>query len=320
MHPWDRYIGEAAGLATSILWTATSVFFNAAARRIGPVAVNATRLVLAVLLHAITYRLLTGNILPSAEIRHVFYLAASGLVGLTLGDQALITSFLYIGPRLGMLIMVTAPLWAALFGWIALGETLPLLAWGGILVTLAGVAWVVLERPKAPGANSVEGKVRGVALALLAAACQAAGLMLSKRGMGHGWLPDAQHLAPQSATLLRMFFAMLFMIPIVVHRAYRGPRGPILPTLSRDEESRRRRAGVACACAGAVVGPYLGVWMSLTASDRAPVAVAQTLCSLPPVLILPLSVWLYGERISGRAVLGALLAVAGVALLVLRPT
>jgi drug/metabolite transporter (DMT)-like permease len=45
------------------------------------------------------------------------------------------------------------------------------------------------------------------------------------------------------------------------------------------------------------------------------VGVAQTLMALPPVLILPLARVIYKEHISVRAVLGAGVAVGGVALL-----
>lgn len=70
---------------------------------------------------------------------------------------------------------------------------------------------------------------------------------------------------------------------------------------------------------GAVVGPYLGVWMSLTAMDHIPLGIAQTLCSLSPVLILPVVAVIYKERVTRRAVLGAGLAVAGSVLLIVGP-
>ena len=37
----------------------------------------------------------------------------------------------------------------------------------------------------------------------------------------------------------------------------------------------------------AICGPVLGVWLSLVAAKNAPVGVAQTLCGLSPVFILP---------------------------------
>ena len=57
--------------------------------------------------------------------------------------------------------------------------------------------------------------------------------------------------------------------------------------------------------------------MSMVAAKLTPnVAVAQTLCSLAPVLIVPVAYLVYKERMTSRSMLGALLAVAGAAMLV----
>jgi len=313
----DIYIGPIAGVGTSVLWTATSLLFTAAARRIGTTTLNIVRITLAVVLLGVTHRLMTGAWIPSMVGGQVLFLALSGIVGLSIGDQALFTSFVYLGPRLAMLIMATSPIYAALFGWLALGETLHGIACLGMALTIGGVAWVVLERPQDQVLADRSRQVRGVILASIGAACQAGGLLLSKQGMGHGWLPAAEHLDPQAATLVRMSFAWLGMIPILaVHGLrQRKRRASGIPSSSTGS----LRAGLMFAAFGAVVGPYLGVWMSLVAADRAPVGVAQTLCSLTPVFLLPFAIAIHKERISPRAAVGAVIAVAGTALLFFTP-
>jgi drug/metabolite transporter (DMT)-like permease len=309
----EIYVGYAAGLSVSVLWTATSLFFTAAGQRLGATVVNAVRILLAVGLLGVTHRLQFGAWVPPATAGQVLFLAASGLVGLSVGDQALFTAFVRIGPRLAMLIMTTAPLFAALFGWVALGETIRSTAWVGIGLTIGGVAWVVLERPRRKEAFRGGSRAGGMALAFVAAACQAGGLLLSKMGMGYGWMPAGEGMAPLAATLVRMFFAAFGMLPIFYLYRVRERR------LRAAGVVRRREGGVPLglllAAGGAVVGPYLGVWMSLEAGARVPIGVAQTLCALPPVLILPVSRLVYRESISSRAVFGALIAVAGVATL-----
>jgi len=64
-----------------------------------------------------------------------------------------------------------------------------------------------------------------------------------------------------------------------------------------------------------VTGPYLGVWLSLIACDRAPLGVAQTLLTLSPVFIIPATAIMHRERISLRTAIGALIAVGGAAVL-----
>jgi len=314
----EAYTGQAAGLATSLLWTATSLFFTAAARRIGPVFLNAFRIAFAVLLLGLTHRFLAGTWIPDANAKQVLLLAASGVVGLSIGDLALFAAFLDIGPRLAMLVMTTAPLFAAVFAWLALGEALNGTAWLAMALTMGGVAWVVLERPKTAIGKNPPHRVRGLAWAFVGAACQAGGLLLSKQGMGHGWLSREAHMPPQTATLVRMAFAALGMLPILAVYSWqrRRKRVALGDALLRVGT---RRAGYLLACCGSVTGPFLGVWMSLVASDRAPVAVAQTLCSLPPIFILPFAVYIHKEAVSPRAAIGAAIAVAGTALLFAGP-
>lgn len=309
-------VGPGAGLLTSGLWTFTSIFFTAAGRRLGSTFVNAARIALAIVLLALIHRFLVsddGSWLPHANGRQVLLLGLSGVIGLSIGDQALFTAFVDIGPRLCNLLMTTAPIFAAVFAWIALGERLSLLGWTGMALTLAGVSWVVRERPRDAPVLHAEHRVRGIVLAVTAAACQAAGLMLSKAGIGHGWLPEDRHLDPQAATLVRMTFAGLGMVPIVAAWRLRSRR--LAAAGRRPWRMGTKRAGLAFTALGAVFGPVLGVWMSLVAADATELGIAQTLMSLTPVFILPYAAFVEREHVSARAVLGALIAVAGVGVL-----
>ncbi len=312
---FGAFTGHAAGITTALLWTATSLFFAAGGRRLGTTVLNSIRIIFAIGLLATTHRLLNGYWIPHAQSEQVVYLAISGLIGLSIGDQALFTAFVEIGPRLSLLVMTTSPIWAMLFGWLALSETLPATALLGIGLTVAGVGWVVLERPKVTTGNFPR-RIRGYVFALIGAMCQAGGLMLSKKGMGHGWLEADQHIPPLTATLIRMCFAAIGMVPIIIIYQSRGRRRT--KNVDAFPRSGSKYAGVLFACCGAVVGPFLGVWMSLVASDRAPLGIAQTLCSLTPLFILPFAVLIHKEKLSMRAIGGAVVAVLGSGLLFLQ--
>lgn len=313
----DHYVGPAAGIATSILWTATSLFFTASGRRIGSAILNPYRIFVAVFLLGGTHLAMTGLIWPEMVGYQLLLLAASGLIGLSIGDQALFTAFVDIGPRISMLIMTTSPLFAVAFGFFFLDEHLTWFSGLCILITVAGVAWVILERPPVKRTKDQQRHFsRGVALAFVGAICQAGGLLLSKQGIGHGWRPEDQHLSAQAASYVRMVFAAIGVVPVsAIHIA-----------LARREHSRRAftppakqrdlvAAGYWYGFLGAVVGPFLGMWMSLVAADKAPLGIAQTLCSLAPILILPIVALTGQDRVSLRAAAGAAIAVAGSALL-----
>jgi drug/metabolite transporter (DMT)-like permease len=68
---------------------------------------------------------------------------------------------------------------------------------------------------------------------------------------------------------------------------------------------------------GAFFGPFLGVSLSLLAVKYTEAGVAATLMALAPVMIIPVSVLVFREHVAWPAVLGAVVAVAGSALLFL---
>jgi drug/metabolite transporter (DMT)-like permease len=312
--PHLAYWGATAGVLTSVFWTASSLLFTSATRRLKVTTVNCTRLAVAVVLLAVTHRLAAGAWIPDALPKQVVFLGLSGIVGLSIGDQALFRSFVYVGPRLAMLVMTTSPLIATLFGWVVLGEQLSWLAWLGMLLTIGGICWVVAERTEERQQRPAY-YVRGLWFAFVGAVCQAGGLLLSKQGIGHGWLPREEHLSPQAATLVRMFFATLAILPVL---AWQNRRARRVEVEADPDRARIRRTGLMFTLCAAVVGPYLGVWMSLVAGDLSPLGVAQTLCSLTPVFILPIVAITGKEHISGRAVAGAIIAVLGSSLLFVR--
>ena len=319
------YAGQIAGVGASLLWTITTLFFTAAGKRVGATVVNATRICFACVLLAVTHRCMQGVWIPVIPWTQAAFLGVSGIVGLTIGDQAIIAAFVEIGPRLALLVTTTSPLWAALFGRVFLSEHLPGTAWLGLAMTIGGILCVIGERRYGPATIPRQKLVRGVLLALLAAFCQSGGYLLSKIGMGHG---GGGHLVEaQTATLIRMVFATMTIVPALAARLWFRRRSTVAivssaHALSRPAEdaggsanASARRVGILLSLCGAVTGPYLGVWLSLIACDRAPLGVAQTLLTLSPVFILPATAVMHSERISSRAAIGAVIAVGGAAML-----
>ena len=133
-------------MLTAVCWSFNSVVFTRAGKRVGAVTVNSLRLWIALPALALLHGLLFGTLFPYAiEPGRLFYLAISGIIGFVIGDAMLFESFLLIGPRLAMLLALLAPVFSAVLAWVLLGEALLPLEIVSILVTIAGVAWVVAE-------------------------------------------------------------------------------------------------------------------------------------------------------------------------------
>lgn len=289
--------GELAALATATCWAVTSLMFAEAARRIGALRVNLLRLPIAFAL--LSLALLTAD-RPLADLTspRLALLALSAALGLLAGDLAFFAALARLGARLTSLLMSLAPVFATLAGRFLLGELLGGRALLGITVTLAGVAWVAAERGDESGSAH---RLGGLALGTVGAACQGVGLVLAKLGM-------AGEVPPLVATWVRIgaATALLWLLTAVSGR---------LRHLEVVMAARRAWRQVV---SGAFFGPFVGVWLSLTAASLTDVGVAATLMATTPVLIIPMVMALEGYRPTLRAVLGAGLAVAGVALLFTR--
>jgi drug/metabolite transporter (DMT)-like permease len=68
---------------------------------------------------------------------------------------------------------------------------------------------------------------------------------------------------------------------------------------------------------GSLFGPFLGVSFSLLAVKHTATGIAATIMAIVPVLIIAPSVALFKEKVTLREIVGALVAVAGVAVLFL---
>ena len=294
------HLGEIAGLATAICWSLTSIVFTIASRRIGALQVNLYRLPAAIFLLGITYFLFWGNLNVSGDV--VFWLAASGVVGLAIGDTFLFQAMVIIGARLSMILMALAPPMAALLAYLFLGEIISPIGIAGIAITIAGVIWVVAERTPDPGGIKRRISLKGVLWGILAALGQAVGLILAKKGLNS----DIHALL---ATLIRMLGATAILWPItLLSRKVKNP----IRIFSND------RSAIKYMILGIIFGPYLGVTLSLVSVKYTQTGIAATLMSTVPVIMIPMVIAIEKEKVSRRAILGATIAVTGIAILFLR--
>lgn len=306
----DPYLlGGTAAIVVSILWTANSILFTVAGKRIGALSVNAIRTLIAVGLLVVTHIIILGTILPLANQAQWFWMAVSGIVGLGIGDLALFSAFVMIGPRKSLLLMMLAPICSAIFGYIILGEALALVAIAGIAITLTGIVIVIVEKEEKSEDSALtrKQKTRGIFLGVIGGVGQGISLVFSKYGMVTVADNPAVPLDSLSATLIRMIAAAAF---ILIYAAVTRRSSELVRAV---KDAR----GIKLTSAGAVIGPFLGVWLSMVAVTYVEAGIAQTLMSLMPVFIIPPLWFLYRERTTWRGILGAAIAVIGVAILFL---
>jgi drug/metabolite transporter (DMT)-like permease len=302
-------VGQTAAVATAALWTFCAILFASAGRRIGALSVNAYRIAMAVVLLSLAHLVLRGSPWPAASGGQWFYMGLSGVIGLALGDFGYFGSLVLIGPRRGVLIMSTAPIFSSVTAYLVLGEVLS--AWNllGIALALGGVVIVILDENihASEVTPTRRHTVYGVLCGLAGSLGQGIGLVISKYGMMVAGGKGAAPLDPLPATLVRMMVAGAFVwLTVIV-----SGRLPGVLARRRDAAAMLRTAG------GATSGPFLGVWLSMVAVSHTVAGVAATLMALMPVMVIPVLWIVYRQRTSWRGMLGAVATVAGVAILFL---
>ena len=296
------YVGHVAAIGTLLCWAVSVLTFEAAGRRVGSMAVNFIRLVMAWGMLAVWGLLSSRHLAWPADAtgEQWLWLGLSGVAGFFLGDLCLFKSFLTIGPRLSTLVFILATPMTALLGILTLGERLTGVNWLGMAVTLAGVAWVVTEGKVHASVKQWKPSVLGAGLALLGAVGQSVGNVLSKKGLTVSGDYDAFAASQIRVTAALPAFVLLFVVLRWHGRVWRGVRD---------------RKAMAQMSLGAFFGPVIGVSLLLLSYQYLATGVAQTFTSALPVVILPFTMIVYKERVTWRALLGALVAVAGVGLL-----
>ncbi len=295
------YLGETAGLLTSLFFAINAVVITRAGGQVGSVITNRTRVLFALVYLIVLNIILFRQPLPfQAGTSRWLWLTLSGVIGLAVGDAFLFQAYLSIGPRLGMLLLSLSTIFGALEAWIFFGESLHLGQITGIALTLAGIIWVLLEQSPAR-LQRTHPSITGISFGILAALGQATGLVFSKQGM----LGD---FSPISGNVIRMLAAAIALWLVT---ALQKQVGKTVETLRANPSALRLLA------LAAFIGPVAGVSLSLLAVQNTAVGVASVLTSLAPIFMLPFSRLLLKESLGWQAIAGTLLATVGVVILFL---
>lgn len=314
------YLGETLSLIVAASWTASALFSEVATRRWSVPVVNVLRMLLSMGMIVLLLWMVTGQALPQYATPEVWgWLLASGVAGYVFGDFCLFNAYALIGSRYAQLFMTFSPATAALSAWLLMGESLSSLALVGMGVTMLGIGLSVLGRGQAHNGRrkvQLQLPLSGLLYGVGAAVGQGLGLVFSAKGLKvYTAVVDAQPLAahtasalhttlPFAATLMRAVAGLVgFTVLLLLSRH----RGGFVPAL-------RDARGMGIMLCAVFFGPFFGVSLSLLATQFTATGIAMTLMSLSPIMILWPAHVFFGQHITWREVLGAVVSVIGVSL------
>ena len=232
-----------------------------------------------------------------AEPWVIFALALSGVIGIAVGDHAFFAALPRLGAQVTSAIQCLAPPLTAALALLFLGESLESHEVLGILLSTIGVAGAVWFSQQSASFPPVL-MLGGIGAALLAALCQAVGLVLSRQAI--------QEVSVLEGSLLRITPAVVALIMFSAIR-----RRPI--QWQDIWASKTRGFWLTFA---AFSGTCLGLLLSSAGVKYTKAGIAAALSSTYPVFVIPLAALFLGEASTTRSKICTVIAVVGVAVLV----
>lgn len=295
-----NHLGELAAFSTAVCWTITGISFELAGRKVGSFAVNLIRMLIALVLMTAFNAVTRGLPLPTdATANAWFWLSISGLIGFVLGDLFLFQAYVLIGTRISMLVMASVPPLTAILGYLIFGEQLTFMSLLGMFITVGGIGLVIFIRGDNSQKIQLSHSLKGLTYAFIGALGQAVGLITSKLGMGT--------YNAFAATQIRIIAGIAgFLVLYALSNRW-----------LEATQALKDRTAMWFILLGSVFGPFLGVSLSLLSLQYTKAAIASTIMSILPVLVIPASILVFKEKVTFREVFGAFVTVVGIAVLVL---
>jgi len=288
-------IGQLAALLAASFWAVATVLYHRAGSHFSPLQMNLVKGVIATPLLFIVSWLLGNSLTLTSGL---WLLAVSGVIGITIGDSCHFAALRRLGPWHAMLLEYLAPPLAAFMAWVFLADGLTAIEVTGAVITLSGVLIVVTEKaPDKQPALSLAGILFGCGAAL----CQASGLVMAFSVL------QTESINAIDAAFVRLAAGSVLLAIIVglsQRKAYRAIVSQLqsinpLPLL------------------GAIVfGTFLAIWLQQISIANINPGLTQTLLSTAPLFLIPISL-LKKQKITPRSVIGALISLAGIAILFL---
>lgn len=294
------WMGEAVSLAAAFAWSASVMLYRRYGGHLSATWITFYKGLIATLFFGLGIAVTDGWIEVSPVA--IGMLTVSGIVGIIIGDSAFFMALPKIGGALTSAIQCIAPPLTAIGALFFLDQDLSIQQTVGLIVTSVGVAAMVWFERRSTFV-SIEPKSFGVGVlfAIIAAVCQAGGVLLSRRSLEG--LPSMQGAA------LRMWFPVA---ALGIYEAWRAGGSPLSFLRATLKVQHLPQISLA-----AFLGTFLGLIFMVYGTTHAPVGIALALTSTYPLWIVLLDVMVFGHKMRKSSVASLIVAVLGVFFMVL---
>jgi len=309
-----------AAVLTTVLFSFAAIFANRSIKELGSTTANLARLLVALVLLG-SYAHLFGSGMSGAG-RDWFLI--SGVIGMGLGDLALFAAMPRLGTRLTILMCQCIAVPVAIqaeWMWMDTRLTLPQIMWATLI--LAGVAVALMPSRRNPPKVSIT--KLGFLFGFLAAVGQGLGAVVSRHayeistlaGESIDGISSAYQRIAGGLVITATYFLVKHFVTTPRVKSVAPTPPPPSPHRSIRHFFKSKRRGLIFMLVNALCGPTIGVSCYQWALATTPSGIVLPIVATTPLVIIPFSYWLEGDRPSRRSIVGGLIAVSGVVALTL---
>jgi drug/metabolite transporter (DMT)-like permease len=291
-------LGAIAALGSAASWAIGAFLFKALGEVLSPLAMTLSKGVCSLML--LGAAMLFLGVTPM-DSRALALLAASGVIGIAVGDTLFFRALQGLGAQPLLVLMVVGQVLTVGLAVLFLREALNVATAIGIALVLAGVV-IVIRATTTDGGQTT--KLQGVVYGLLAVSCMAVATVLAKEGLGpnDGEIKESFVRDSIQETFVRMLAGTLGVFGYGV--ATRQVTGWVKPF------REMRLVGRFVMAVAAIT--FGGFWLGMVALKHTTVAVASTLTSTEPAFGLLIGALVLRVKVPAQAVVGTALALMGV--------
>lgn len=285
------FIGIIAALLSAASWAVGTILFDKIGKCIPAAGMTFLKGLSSILFMSL---LLCIYGLQHLSAEELLLLAASGLIGIAIGDTFFFKSLQYLGAKMQVIYFMLGQVLTAFLSYLFLGEILSAKTYVGGLLVLGGVIMVI--------AGKQEGhpnKIRGIVGGILAMLCYSISPIILK-----GIISD---ISAVTATFYRMLFGTIF---VLFGGAFSTNVKNWFVPLKNIKVLRLFLFNVA-------IVTYGGFLLSIVAIKYIDVTIASVLATTEPIFVLLLSYILYHEKAAWREILGTIITLSGIFIIML---
>ena len=290
-------MGEMFAVLCAVAWSLAVILFRKSGQTVPPLAMNLFRVTVSSVVFLATLLVLQKPLLNQAPVGDYLILALSGVIAIAISDTLFHACLNRVGAGLNAIIDSLYAPSVVVSAWLLLGERISAWQLAGMVAIISSVA--LATRVKLPPDLTRRELLSGIAFGVGAMATLGLGIVIAK--------PVLERSDVLWATTVRQLSSLAVLLPAVLVNPGRGR----LLGVFRPNRSWRY------AVPGTLLGSYLALLMWIAAFKLTAAGTAAILNQTSTIFILVLASLLLKEPFTRRKALAAVLALGGIALVVL---